>query len=100
MSEKSIQDESQEWWDYPKCLEDYDPVVVDGDAITKRMKELASDLFTDEDSVDVQIIERYESSEKTSVLTFSDENTLVFFIKADSRSSFPPNFLLFRRRSR
>jgi len=59
MSEKSIQDESQEWWDYPKCLEDYDPVVVDGDAITKRMKELASDLFTDEDSVDVQIIERY-----------------------------------------
>jgi hypothetical protein len=59
MSEKSIQDESQEWWDYPKCLEDYNPVVVDGDAITRRMKELASDLFTDEDSVDVQIIERY-----------------------------------------
>lgn len=91
MSEKSIQDESQEWWDYPKCLEDYNPVVVDGDAITRRMKELASDLFTDEDSVDVQIIERYESSQKTSVLTFFDEDTLIFFVKADSRSSVTPN---------
>ncbi|OCL11296.1 hypothetical protein AOQ84DRAFT_374132 [Glonium stellatum] len=91
LNDFSIKGEPQEWWDYPKCLEDYNPVIIDGDAAIKRIKELASNLFTDEDSLDVQIIERYEGPKRTSALTFFNEDSLMFFIKADSPPIITPS---------
>ena len=54
------------WQTYPVSLDEYNPLVTDGDACIKRITDLSKVLFSDEASVEVYALE--EPSELTDMV--------------------------------